>query len=101
MLILGIHKPLTIYYLLLCVLTPRAFKISLESNMNTLNLAFKKDDIIDELKRESGGSFSIVYRALREVSQKSGGATSTSVNKAEVLREIHRLRQLELVSKVR
>ena len=49
-----------------------------------------KDTIIDELKRESGGSFSVVYRALREVSTTSG--ESTSLNKEDVLRAIHRIR---------
>jgi hypothetical protein len=62
--------------------------------MNTLDFVTDKrkdkDTIVDELKRESGGSFSVVYRALREVSTTSGG--STSLSKADVLRAIHRIR---------
>lgn len=65
--------------------------------MNTLAYVADKrkhsDTVIDELKRESGGSFSVVYRALREVSTTSGG--STSLSKVDVLRAIHRIRLKE------
>jgi hypothetical protein len=63
--------------------------------MNTLALDDRrKDSVVEELKRESGGSFSVVYRALRTVSQNTG-SVSTTLKKSDVLSEIRRLRKTE------
>ena len=59
--------------------------------MDTQELDVRRDDnVVEQLKRESGGSFSIVYRALTNVAQREG-STNTTLNKEEVVREIRRL----------
>jgi hypothetical protein len=48
------------------------------------------DNVVEQLKRESGGSFSVVYRALTNVSQREG-VTNTTLSKDEVIKEIRRI----------
>lgn len=53
-----------------------------------------RDDIIDELKRESGGSFSVMYRALRRVSDRTSQRLKIGpviLSKSEVIREIREI----------
>ena len=68
--------------------------------MNTLVSAGRsknKTDIVGELQRESNGSFSVVYRALREVSHASG--SGSSVDKSEVFKAIHRIQNASKTTK--
>jgi hypothetical protein len=48
------------------------------------------DNVVEQLKRESGGSFSVVYRALTNVAQREG-VTNTTLSKDEVIKEIRRI----------
>jgi hypothetical protein len=59
-------------------------------NMLALTASHRqRTDVVAELQNEAKGSFSVLYRALREVSHATGSGKPLS--KSEVIKAIHKI----------
>lgn len=51
----------------------------------------RRDDLIREFRKASGGSFSIIYKALRDVSTASG--STSSLDRDAVIKRIEEIKK--------